>query len=166
MLGFFNCYTMKITDQKLLDDLIDVAQSSERRRKNHNFHKEASDTLQRMLNALEPDSYVQPHKHEDPDKREVFLVLSGRFLVVEFNDEGDIVEFIILDASNGSFAAEIAPKVWHTIMSLDSGSVAYEVKDGPYLPINDKNFASWAPKEGDAGTKEYMTNLKKKVGLL
>ncbi|MFZ4571070.1 MAG: WbuC family cupin fold metalloprotein, partial [Bacteroidales bacterium] len=130
-----------------------------RRRKNYNFHKEYSDTLQRLLNAMEPMSYVRPHKHEDPDKREVFFALRGRILVVEFDESGNIADHIILDPLNGVFGAEIPEKTFHTIVSLETGTVAYEVKDGPYSPISDKNFAAWAPFEGSPDALPYLEKL-------
>jgi hypothetical protein len=53
----------------------------------------------------------------------------------------------------------ISPGIWHTVIALESGSVVYEVKDGPYSPIDDKNFASWAPKEGDPECGKFLQLL-------
>jgi len=146
-------------DETLLDSVSSQARSLPRLRKNHNFHKEYSDTLQRLLNAIEPLTYIQPHKHEDPDKREVFLALRGRILVVEFDESGNIADHFILDPLKGVFGAEIPEKTFHTVVSLESGTVAYELKDGPYSPIDDKNFAAWAPKEGSPEAIPYLENL-------
>jgi cupin fold WbuC family metalloprotein len=126
---------------------------------NHNFHSGFSDTLQRMLNAMEPLSYIQPHKHENPDKREVFMALRGRFVVVEFDEQGNITDHILLDPLNGNFGAEIPERTYHTIIALDPDTVAYEFKDGPYTPIDDKNFAPWAPKEGAPQAEDFLRNL-------
>jgi len=152
-------------DDKLLDQVILKARSSPRLRMNHNFHSGPEDTLQRMLNAMEPGTYLRPHKHENPDKREVFFALRGRLCVIEFNDDGEVIDHTILDARNGSYGAEIPERTWHSIISLESGSVAYEVKDGPYTPINDKNFATWAPEEGSPEVKNYLNQLIAKLGL-
>ncbi len=152
-------------DDKLLDQVILKARSSPRLRMNHNFHSGPEDTLQRMLNAMEPGTYLRPHKHENPDKREVFFALRGRLCVIEFNDDGEVIDHTILDARNGSYGAEIPERTWHSIISLESGSVAYEVKDGPYTPINDKNFATWAPEEGSPKVKNYLNQLIAKLGL-
>ena len=152
-------------DKNLLDSVSAGAKAVPRRRKNYNFHKEYSDTLQRLLNAMEPMSYVQPHKHEDPDKREVFFALRGRMLVVEFDPAGNITDHIILDPLKGVYGTEIPKRTFHTIVSLESDTVAYEVKDGPYSAMDDKNFASWAPKEGSTGTRQYLEELLKKLGI-
>jgi len=137
---------IKITDQ-LLNSLSSEASVSARKRKNYNFHKQDSDLLQRMLNALEPDTYVRPHKHVNPDKREIFILLKGKIAVIEFDDAGNISDKIILEHALGNYAAEIKTGSWHTVISLGNNSVYYEVKDGPYDPVNDKVFAKWSPEE-------------------
>jgi cupin fold WbuC family metalloprotein len=146
-------------DSQLLDETSAKAKLPPRRRMNHNFHEQYSDTLQRMLNAMEPLSYIQPHKHENPDKREVFFSLRGRILVIEFDESGNITDHTLLDPLSGNFGAEIPERTFHTIVALDPDSVAYEVKDGPYAPIDDKNFAAWAPKEQAPTAIEYLRNL-------
>jgi cupin fold WbuC family metalloprotein len=119
-----------------------------------------------MLNALQKNTYVQPHKHENPDKHEVFLILRGKAAVIEFDDSGKIIDHIILDYSKGNFGVEIKPRVWHTIIALENGTVVYEIKEGPYSPINDKNFATWAPKEGDEHCKAFINNLLLQIGFM
>jgi len=154
---------------KINEEFIEItsakAKTSKRRRMNYNFHNEDSANLQRMLNAMEPDTYIQPHKHEDPDKVEAFFALRGRILVVEFDDEGNISDHIILDPLKGNFGAEIATRKWHSIISLEKNSVAYEVKDGPYDAKIDKNFASWAPMEGDPEALKYNQEILEKLNV-
>jgi cupin fold WbuC family metalloprotein len=152
-------------DNQLLDATSARAKTTPRRRMNYNFHTEFSDTLQRMLNAMEPLSYIQPHKHENPDKREVFMALRGRFVVVEFNELGNITDHILLDPLNGNFGAEIPERTYHTIIALDPDTVAYECKDGPYTPIDDKNFAPWAPKEGSENVEDYLSGLFEQIDI-
>jgi len=142
-------------NEAFISETSNKAKTSLRRRMNYNFHKEDAATLQRMLNAMEPDTYIQPHKHENPDKVEAFFVLRGRILLIEFDETGKILDHIILDPKQGNFGGEIPPRTWHTLISLEEGSVAYEVKDGPYDPSVDKNFATWAPAEGDANCLEH-----------
>ncbi len=153
-------------DASLLDKVSKEAKASPRRRKNYNFHKEYSDTLQRLLNAMEPLSYIQPHKHENPDKREAFFALRGRIVVIEFDEQGNITSHILLDPMMGNFGAEIPERTFHTIIALDHGSVAYEIKDGPYTPIDDKNFAPWAPKEGEHGVGDYILGILKQLEIV
>lgn len=152
-------------DKALLNRISRHAKESPRRRMNHNFHPTFDDPLQRMLNAIEPFSYIQPHKHENPDKRELFTLLRGRLLVVEFDPEGNITDHCILESEKGSFGAEIHERTYHSIFALDPGTVVYEIKDGPYSPIDDKDFAPWAPKEGDAGVREYVNGVFKRLSI-
>ena len=150
---------LKIVSEKLLDELSLKAANSPRQRLNLNFHEELADPLNRMLNAFEPGTYIQPHKHENPDKREVFILLRGSMLMVIFDDSGTPIDFILLDPLKGTYAIEIPPRIWHSVISLEKGTVVYEIKDGPYLQASDKNFASWAPKEGDKSCNEYLVRL-------
>lgn len=153
-------------ENSFIETIVKQAEESPRQRKNYNYHQSYDEVVNRMLNALQKDTYVQPHKHEDPDKHEVFLILRGKAAVIEFDDSGKITDHIILDAVTGNLGVEIKPKVWHTIIALENGTVVYEVKEGPYSPINDKNFATWAPKEGDAHCKAFNNNLLLKIGYM
>lgn len=157
---------MKLINTQLLEDVVSQAKLSSRKRKNYNFHETLDANVQRMLNAIEPGTYVRPHKHEDPDKVEAFLILKGKALVVEFDSRGEITTYCIIAPSEGVFGAEIAPRTWHSIISLESGTVVYEVKDGPYSPINDKNFATWALDEGGAGCEAYILGILQRCGIV
>ena len=152
-------------DQKLLNEMTLKSRGAKRGRAHYTFHKSDDDTLQRMLNAMQPGTYLQPHKHENPDKREVFLVLTGKFLVVEFEKNGTITDHMILDAKSHQYAAEIAERIYHTVICLKPDSIAYELKDGPYNFIDDKNFASWAPKEGDPECAAYIDKILNELNI-
>jgi len=152
-------------DNKFITPLIEKAKKAERKRTNYNFHKELSDTLQRMLNLMNKTTYIQPHKHENPDKREAFIILKGKGVVIEFDNDGKIKDYILLDPSIGNHGCEVAEKSWHTIICLEDNTVFYEVKDGPYNAADDKNFAAWAPKEGDIGCLEYNEKITKQLSL-
>lgn len=152
-------------DQNLLDEMMVKSRLAKRGRAFFTFHKSDDDTMQRMLNAMQPGTYLQPHKHENPDKREVFLVLTGKFLVVEFDESGKITDHMTLDAQSNFRAAEIAERVIHTVICLAPDSIVYELKDGPYDPIDDKNFAVWAPKEGDQGCDKFINKILMELNI-
>jgi cupin fold WbuC family metalloprotein len=153
-------------DSVLLNATIEKAKVSPRKRMNHNFHTEANDTFQRMLNCIEPETYCQPHKHENPVKREVFIILKGTVAVLQFDNNGKISDYIILNQVAGRFGVEIPHSTYHTIIALEPGTVVYECKDGPYLPLSDKEFAPWAPAEGSSVALDYNKKLLKEIGLL
>ncbi|MCW3807284.1 WbuC family cupin fold metalloprotein [Plebeiibacterium marinum] len=156
---------MIVINKSVIEQLISDARQADRKRKNLNFHKYKEDPLQRMLNAFEPGTYVHPHTHENPDKREVFLVLTGKLLVIFFNEKGDVVEHVVLDRDKGFFAVEINPGECHTVTGLETGTVAYEIKDGPYDVSDDKNFADWAPEEGSAEADNQLKQWINKLGF-
>lgn len=123
---------MKIT-QALLDSLTEQAAASPRLRMNLDLRNSADDQSQRMLNAIEPGSIIPIHRHQKTS--ETVVCLRGR-LVWEFYSETDrkCTETIEL-SPNGSVVAINVPKgQWHTVKSLEPGSVIMEVKEGAYEP--------------------------------
>lgn len=160
-----NFIVVKKIDTSLFEKVGIEAIASPRRRKNFNFHEDYADPVQRILHIVQPLSYVQPHKHENPDKIEMFIVLKGRFVYIEYDQEGNIIDHILLDTRIGNYGVEITPKAYHSIISLEESSAILEIKDGPYLPIADKDFATWAPREGDANCREYLLTILRTIGI-
>lgn len=150
----------------LLSSLSEEAKKSDRLRKNFNFHEKLDDPVQRLLNALEPDTYVRPHRHIDPDKDEIFFVLKGKMLLIEFNEEGEITDHILLDPTQGNYGCEVKAGIWHSLISLEAGSVAYEVKRGPFAAIEESNFAAWAPKDDPLEISKYKNHLLDQLGII
>ena len=156
---------MIVADTDLLDKLSEQAKHSPRKRTTYNFHKTPGDPIHRMLNAMQPGTYIPPHKHENPDKREAFWVLRGKIALIIFNESGHIRDHLILSPDNGNYGTELSPRAWHTLICLQENSVAFEVKDGPWDPSNDKIYAPWAPKEGEPNDKNYLSELMTKLKL-
>ncbi|MDR2233444.1 MAG: WbuC family cupin fold metalloprotein [Tannerella sp.] len=152
---------MKLIDKKLLDETTAKAKVSPRLRMNYNFHERLDDTINRILNAMEPDTYLRPHRHCNPDKTEIFILLRGKVAFFIFDDYGLILNTILLDPLKGCYGAEIEPGVWHGLLVLESDSVIYEIKEGPFAPLTPENMAPWAPPVEDAeGARKYMEVLK------
>lgn len=147
---------IKVIDQKFFDFLSDKAANSQRKRSNFNLHPVLEDNVQRFFNAMEPGTYVRPHLHDDKDKWELFIILRGSAAAIIFNSNGIILERHILQPDSGPVAIEIPERTWHTIIALETGTILYESKRGPYTPSSDKDFASWAPNEGDADTDQFL----------
>ena len=151
---------MQLITDVLLDEVTARARASARRRHMHNFHGDYTEPVQRMLNALEPESYIAPHRHPDPGKVEVFVALRGRLGVLEFEDAGTVRRGFVLEPNGPTHGIEIPAAVWHTILALAPGTVVYEVKPGPYDPARAKEHPPWAPPEGDPGAPAYLASLK------
>ncbi len=128
-------------------------------------YHEHDERVQRMLNAIEPASYVRPHKHEDPDKVEVFVALAGRARVCTFDDEGALESALEISASGPCRGVEIPPRTWHSLVSLEPGTVLYEVIEGPYAPATHKEFAPWSPAEGTPEGDAFLRRLRVALSL-
>jgi len=141
-----------ITDT-LFDSVTARAAASPRRRMNHNFHATHQDNPHRFLNVLLKGTYIQPHRHVDPPKSETFLILEGqvtdRYVLGRRSSEGK------------TWGVDLAPGVWHTILAISERVICFEVKPGPWEPVNDKDFAPWAPKEGAPDAAAYLAGLAK-----
>jgi len=132
--------------QDLLQGAITASRSNPRRRVIQPFHRSQSATLQRMFNAVQPDSYIPPHRHLDPPKAESWIVLRGALAFFTFDEQGAISECLEIRAGGEIFGVDLEPGV-------------YEVKDGPYSPATDKAFAEWAPGEGTPEAGDYLAKL-------
>ena len=151
---------MKIVTPELLHQLTDAAGNSPRLRKNHNLHPSDESRCHRLLNAIEPASYIRPHRHLDPEKDEAFILMSGRLGIILFSPVGVVNEIVMLSHESGNLAADIPNGCYHTAVSLQTGTVFYEVKAGPYLPLKEEETAVWAPIESDPAAAAYMERLR------
>ncbi|MBN2323962.1 MAG: WbuC family cupin fold metalloprotein [Spirochaetes bacterium] len=126
------------------------------------LHKGDKDPLQRMLNAIQPGSYIQPHIHRNPLKAESVILLQGSLGFVIFNHNGtpDKANFVLLDRSHKIIGVDYREGVWHTFFALEPDTVIFEVKPGPYDSSTDKEFASWSPHEGSTEAHSYLAKLE------
>lgn len=120
-----------------------------------------ADSLQRMVNAIEPGSYVQPHRHHAPPKAESVVLLAGSIGFVAFYEDGTLNHdaCILLHRSRGAVALDCRESVWHSFFALEPDTVVFESKSGPFNPDTDKEFAPWAPPEGSPEAVAYLERL-------
>lgn len=150
--------------QDMLAALAAEAAASPRRRRNRNFHAADGDCAHRLLNALEPDSYVRPHRHLDPSKDETIIAVRGRFGVVEFAEDGTVQRSMEIAPGGPAIGIDIAHGTFHSVLALEPGSVFFEAKAGPYVPITDAEKAAWAPAEGEAGAAAFLARMRALFG--
>lgn len=151
---------LKLVGSGLLGELSARAAASPRRRANHNLHPALADPVQRLLNAMEPGTYVRPHRHLAPEpKWELFVVLAGAVAVLLFDDTGTVVERLELVADGDLRGVEVPAGCWHSLVVLRPGTVLFECKQGPYVALSDKDFAAWAPAEGEPGAAAMLARL-------
>lgn len=137
-----------LIDQSLLNQTTQLAKESPRQRRNANFHPTDEFPAHRLINAMQPGSYVRPHRHLDPSKDETIVVLQGRFGYLSFNDAGQIEEAIELIPGGPVFGIDIPHGTVHTILALEPNSVFFEAKAGPFVPLSTEEVAAWSPAEG------------------
>ena len=172
-----NSNSIRWIDTEMISDLTESAQAMTRRRLNLNFHATLDENPHRFLNCLLKGTYIRPHRHLYPPKPESFVLLQGCLLFVIFDDDGTILDGGLLasaelladkakfdhnnPAINGrtlikplqrppAVGVDIDPGLWHTLIPVSNVAIIFEVKPGPYSVADDKEFASWAPKEQPA----------------
>lgn len=126
---------MNLIDKSLLDTVTSGAKESNRLRMNYNFHDSLDAPCQRLLNALEPGTIVPIHRHQHTS--ETYILLRGKLRMMFYNDDKEIIEETILSSESANYGIHIPAGVWHAMEVLASGTVIFETKDGPYMPIQE-----------------------------
>lgn len=129
---------MKVIDNNLLNDVSAQAKASPRLRMNYNFHQSLEDKCHRMLNAVEPGTDIPIHRH--PTKDETFVVLRGKVKVSTYNDDGSMIESVVLCQEDGRYGMDIPKNVWHNLESMAADSVIFECKEGPFVPHEEEGI--------------------------
>lgn len=151
---------IRVIDQSLMAGLTESAGQAPRRRVHRNFHPDDAYPAHRLLVAIEPGSYVPPHRHLSPAKDETLLVLRGSLGVVFFDDHGVVARSAVLRAGGEVLGVDVPHGVFHSVLALEAGTVIFEAKAGPYVPIAPEERAAWAPAEGDVGVADYLVMLR------
>lgn len=163
---------MKVFSAEYLNELTAKAQGNARKRQHQNIHESYGDPCQRTFNAIEPYSYLRPHQHAATQGSETMVGIRGLMALIVFDDEGQILRVERFGApashADSSIAAgvESPPGIWHSVVSLESGSILLEMKAGPFDPDAPRYPAPWAPKEGSKEGKAYLANLLSTIGRI
>ncbi len=120
------------------------------------IHRHQDDLVQRMVNFMQPGSYLQPHLHSRDSASESIILFRGVLGFLHFDEEGKVVS--IHRMTPGSLV-DIVPCLWHSVVVLAPDTVIGEFKRGPYNE-EDKTFADWAPSEGTPEAKEYLAFME------
>lgn len=148
-----------LIDRALLDEVSAAAHASPRKRKNRNFHAADDHPAHRLLNGIEPGTYIPPHRHMDPAKAETMVVLRGAMGYVGFDEGGAVTAVARLAAGGDACGVDIATGQYHAILALEPGTVFLEAKAGPYLPLTEAERAPWAPLENSPEAAAYLDGL-------
>lgn len=158
---------MKVFSADFLNELTAQAQGSPRKRQHRNIHESYADPCQRLFNAIDPGSYIRPHRHAADPRDELLIAVRGSMALVTFDEQGmvtGVVRFGVDRNGEGlAVGTEVAANTWHTVIALEPGCVLLEVKAGPFDPNQPKDLALWAPDEGSTEALAYLNLL---VGLV
>lgn len=127
-------------DKQLLDALTAQAKASPRLRMNYDLRNSPEDQSQRMLNALEPGTVLPIHRHRNSS--ETVAILRGRAVQWLYDDEGKVVEKVLLEVGGDIPAMNVEKGQWHRLECLESGTVIVEFKDGAYEPVGAEDILS------------------------
>ena len=158
---------MKIFDAQYLDGLTVQAKVSPRLRQHRNVHQSYQEASQRLFNAIEPGSYIRPHRHASDPREELLIAVRGLMALVTFDDQGDVTSLLRFgtEGHEGDVAVgvEVSSSTWHTVIALETDCVLLEVKAGPFDPNQPKDLAPWAPEEGCDAASVYLARLLERV---
>lgn len=121
-----------IINDTLLDNITKEAEVSPRLRMNYNLHDSLDAKAQRLINVLLPGTSLPIHRHRHT--AETYVILRGKMYIVFYNDLGVQEVRFMLDPAQGNYGVHIPKGQWHGIEVIEP-SVIFEVKDGPYIPL-------------------------------
>ena len=158
---------MKIFDAQSLDDLTSQAKVSPRLRQHRNVHQSYQEASQRLFNAIEPGSYIRPHRHASDPRDELLIAVRGAMALVTFDEQGAVTNVLHFGTERHgdemAVGAEVSSCTWHTVIALKPGCVLLEVKAGPFDPNQPKDLAPWAPEEDSAASRDYFDRIVKLI---
>lgn len=126
-----------IINEALLNEITEQAKTSDRLRMNFNLHDSLEAKAQRLLNALEPGTVLPVHRHRET--AETYIVLRGSLRVIFYNDKKEMIDTFLIDPKKNNYGIHIPKGQWHTLEVLETGTVIFEVKDGPYMPLSEED---------------------------
>ena len=127
-----------VFDNKVLDELTAQAKASPRLRMNLDLRNSAEDQSQRMLNAIEPGTVMPIHRHMKSS--ETVVCIRGHFEEYFYDENGNLTDTI--DMVPGGVIVNVPIGQWHSLRSLESGTVLLECKDGAWEPLEENDILS------------------------
>ena len=149
-----------VFDDEALQQGLEASRQSPRRRIMLPMQRTDQEGVQRLVNFVQPGSYIRPHLHPMPECIENITVLRGSLGFLTFDDDGSVLGATRLVSGNPvACMVDIEQGVWHTLVSLAEDTVLLEVKRGPYNAKTDKRFADWAPAEGAPEAAAWLEDI-------
>lgn len=145
----------QLSDQ-MIEDGLKASRESERLRIILPIHREQNARVQRMINFLQPGTYIRPHKHSLHHASESLVLIQGSIRFFTFDEGGDVLTENEIHSKPIPGVIDIEPQVWHSFIVLEEDTVLFECKKGPYDAETDKIFAEWSPEKGSDDVEGWM----------
>lgn len=126
-----------LIDNNLLNQITEQAQENIRLRMNFNLHSSLDAKAQRLINLLLPGTIIPIHRH--PHTAETYIILRGKMVVVFYDQTGAQTHRYLLDPLVGNYGVQIPAGQWHNVEVIEPSAI-FEVKDGPYMPIQPQDM--------------------------
>lgn len=144
---------------EMIEEGIKASRESDRKRIILPIHRKQEAEVQRMINFLQPGTYIRPHKHPLPHATESLIIMSGSIRFFTFDESGTVISETEINSKPVPGVLDIEPRVWHSFIVLEENTILFECKKGPYNAQTDKTFAEWSPEEGSAGVRDWIESL-------
>lgn len=127
-----------LLNHQLLEEITEQARQNPRLRMNYNLHDSLDAKAQRLFNAMEPGTVLPVHRHRNTS--ETYILIRGAIRVLLYDDNKTLISSYEISDKNDNFGFHIPKSQWHTLEVLESGTVIFEVKEGPYAPLSDEDI--------------------------
>lgn len=151
----------RLTEEKISIGIA-ASRESDRLRVVYPVQRNQKAEVQRLLNFMQPGTYVRPHLHPMPHATESIILLQGKLRFFTFDADGNRQTDDIFSTGPPPGVVDINPGVWHSFLVLEKDTIIFECKKGPYDAETDKEFAAWAPEEGTAESHEWIQKMNEK----
>jgi cupin fold WbuC family metalloprotein len=145
--------------EEMIEHGLRESQKSDRKRIIMPIHREQDAEVQRMINFLQPGTYIRPHKHPLEHATESLVLIRGSIRFYTFNEDGTALTKIDIHSKPLPGVIDIEPRVWHSFIVLEEDTILFECKKGPYDVETDKVFAEWSPEEETDDVEEWMNHF-------
>ncbi len=144
--------------QNQIEEGLEASRNSPRKRMILPIHRVQEAEVQRLINFLQPGTYIRPHRHPLDHATESIVVMKGSIRFFTLDESGSVLTDNLLKSEPIPSVVDIEPNIWHTFIVLEENTILFECKKGPYNAETDKEFANWSLDESETNAFEQLKN--------
>ena len=143
-------------DRNVISDLRKISENNNRANVRICLHDSPMANHHDMVILERKGKYYRPHKHNN--KGEAFHIISGQMGIFSFDDDGCVIDSVILFESD---IYRVESGQYHAVLPITDDVIYHENKPGPFLGDEDSIFPDWAPDGTNANEiDEYLVSLR------